>query len=147
LRCHDDPLERLLEKLRVRNLAGRAKGLLAGGQDHLLDRLDHRAVVCFGAREACEDFAGKIVEGGCVRRAFVLRCTLTLSNRVGTSLTADWELGSAFDLGSVDVKSISSWQEQQVDDGFLDLDATELSLLEMWTTQKQRQTQISQGSG
>ena len=62
----------------------------------------------------------------------------------GTSLTADWELGSALDIGSVDLKSITSWQEQQVDDGFMDLDATELSLLEMWTTQKQRQTQISQ---
>ena len=62
----------------------------------------------------------------------------------GTSLTADWELGSAFDIGSVDLKSISSWQEQQVDDGFMDLDATELSLLEMWTVETQRQTQFSQ---
>jgi iron complex outermembrane receptor protein len=62
----------------------------------------------------------------------------------GTSLTADWELGSAFDIGSVDLKSITSWQEQQVDDGFLDLDATEQPFLEMWTVETQRQTQISQ---
>ncbi|HEX5066731.1 MAG TPA: TonB-dependent receptor [Myxococcota bacterium] len=62
----------------------------------------------------------------------------------GTSLVADWELGSAFDVGNIDVKSISSFQEQKVDDGFLDLDATELSLLEMWTTNAQRQRQLSQ---
>jgi iron complex outermembrane receptor protein len=62
----------------------------------------------------------------------------------GTALTADWELGSALDMGSFDVKSISSWQQQDVDDGFLDLDATELPLVEMWTVETQRQRQLSQ---
>ena len=62
----------------------------------------------------------------------------------GTSLTAAWDVGPVLLLDSVDLKSITSWQQQLVDDGFLDLDATALPLVEQWTIDPIRQSQISQ---
>src|SRR5688572_3077923 len=42
----------------------------------------------------------------------------------GTSLVGAWEAGPALGLfESLDLKSVSAWQQQDVDDGFLDLDA------------------------
>ncbi len=62
----------------------------------------------------------------------------------GTHLTAAWDVGPVAFLDSLDLKSITSWQQQLVDDGFLDLDATQIPLVEQWRIDPTRQTQISQ---
>jgi iron complex outermembrane receptor protein len=63
----------------------------------------------------------------------------------GTSLVGAWEVGPAFGLlDSLDLKSVSSWQQQKVEDGFLDLDASRNPFLSQVTIDPQRQTQWSQ---
>jgi iron complex outermembrane receptor protein len=63
----------------------------------------------------------------------------------GTSLVAAWEGGERFGfLDSLDLKSVSSWQEQNVVDGFLDLDANANPFLYQRTLDDLRQTQYSQ---
>jgi iron complex outermembrane recepter protein len=63
----------------------------------------------------------------------------------GTSLVGAWEVGPAFGLlDSLDLKSVSAWQQQKVEDGFLDLDASRNPLLYQLTLNPQRQTQWSQ---
>jgi iron complex outermembrane receptor protein len=63
----------------------------------------------------------------------------------GTSLVGAWEAGPAFGLfESVDLKSVSSWQQQKVNDGFLDLDASANAFLFQKMVDPQRQTQWSQ---
>ena len=65
----------------------------------------------------------------------------------GTSLVADWEVGPILGLDSFDVKSVSSYQHQDVEDAFLDLDATGLGFpfqIYQRTVEPQGQTQYSQ---
>lgn len=62
----------------------------------------------------------------------------------GTALTAAWDVGPVAFFDSFDLKSITSWQQQLVDDGFLDLDATEQPFVGLWTIDPIRQSQISQ---
>jgi iron complex outermembrane receptor protein len=65
----------------------------------------------------------------------------------GTSLVADWEVGSVGFVDSFDVKSISSYQHQDVEDAFLDLDATGGGFpfqIYQRTVEPQGQTQFSQ---
>ncbi|HKA13960.1 MAG TPA: TonB-dependent receptor [Myxococcota bacterium] len=65
----------------------------------------------------------------------------------GGSLVAAWEGGKRFGfLDSLDLKSVSAVQDQEVLDGFLDLDATANPFVNLFTRteKKQRQTQWSQ---
>ena len=65
----------------------------------------------------------------------------------GTSLVADWEVGGAGWIDSFDIKSVSSWQHQEVEDAFLDLDATGGGFpfqIYQRTVEPQGQTQYSQ---
>jgi iron complex outermembrane receptor protein len=87
---------------------------------------------------------------GAAQRASTYRFATELDERYfldsyGTSLVAAWEAGPAFGLfESLDLKSVSAWQQQEVEDGFLDLDATALPYLSQQTLDPQRQTQWSQ---
>jgi iron complex outermembrane receptor protein len=66
----------------------------------------------------------------------------------GTSLVAAWEGGPTFGfLDSLDLKSVTAWQEQKVLEGFMDLDAsanTGIPRLHQLFVDTQRQTQYSQ---
>jgi iron complex outermembrane recepter protein len=65
----------------------------------------------------------------------------------GGALVAAWEGGERFGfLDSLDLKSVTSMQQQMVKDGFLDLDATANPAVRLFTLteDKQRQTQYSQ---
>jgi iron complex outermembrane receptor protein len=65
----------------------------------------------------------------------------------GTSLVAAWEAGPTLGLfDSLDVKSVSAWQQQEVKEGALDLDATAHPIVRLFTLSidEQRQTQWSQ---
>jgi iron complex outermembrane recepter protein len=63
----------------------------------------------------------------------------------GTSLVGAWEVGPAFGLfDSFDLKSVTAWEQQQVEDGFIDLDASANPFLFQLTLDPQRQTQYSQ---
>jgi iron complex outermembrane receptor protein len=68
-----------------------------------------------------------------------------LLDSYGTSLVGAWEAGPRFGLfDSLDVKSVSAWQQQKVDDAFLDLDASANPFLFQLTVDPQRQNQWSQ---
>jgi iron complex outermembrane receptor protein len=64
----------------------------------------------------------------------------------GGSLVSAWEGGKRGFLDSLDLKSVTSLQQQMVMDGFLDLDATANPNIRLFTLteDKQRQTQYSQ---
>ena len=63
----------------------------------------------------------------------------------GTSLVGAWEVGPAFGLfDSFDLKSVTAWEQQKVEDGFIDVDASANPFLFQLTLDPQRQTQYSQ---
>jgi iron complex outermembrane receptor protein len=71
----------------------------------------------------------------------------------GASMTGDWEMGPVALLDDLNLKSVTSWREQVVDEGFLDIDATDIVLgpplflpyqTELRTLEDQRQWQVSQ---
>jgi iron complex outermembrane receptor protein len=63
----------------------------------------------------------------------------------GTSLVAGWEGADTIGfLDSLDVKSVTSWQQQEVLEGFMDLDASANQFLFQLFVDEQRQTQYSQ---
>ena len=62
----------------------------------------------------------------------------------GSSLVAAWEGGSTLGLDSLDLKSVSAWQQQEVQEGFMDLDASANPFLFQLSVDEQHQTQWSQ---
>ena len=145
--------------------AARAQFRLLPHEEITLDLAGHYATQSMETRGAkCRvsdpaiagvlDFAFPGFSAGCqaADNASTYRFATELDDRYfldsyGTSLVGAWEAGPAFGLfDSLDLKSVSAWEQQEVEDGFLDLDASahpDARLFQL-TLDPQRQTQWSQ---
>jgi len=149
---NDDDLK--AGRLQFRLLPHEAVTLDLAGH-YAAQRMETRGAKCRVSDPALAGLIDSAVPGylaGCRRpeRASTYRFATELDNdyslqSYGTSLVGAWEAGPAFGLfDSLDLKSVSAWEQQEVDDGFIDLDASANPFLFQLTADPQRQTQWSQ---